>query len=394
MAEKAFITPKILKWARETAKMSSDIAAGKVPVTETKLLEWEEGISQPTIRQAEILAKAYRRPFALLFLPDVPMDFQPLQDFRKKSARPLGTGSTFIIREIQQKQAWIRELNQENDEQRLSFVGKFSLGDNPEVVANDMLKTLAIHPLHYSTESPVREWIRKAESKGIYVSRTSFIHARLKLDSNELQGFCIADEYAPFVFVNSDDWEAPQLFTLVHELAHIWIAASGISSDIEPELHHRDKLHPVEVFCNEVAANALMPKRVMTAINRRVFSSSEELFKSARKLGVSSFAFLYRSYNLNLISIDRYRRLKKDAEADFQEFLRKEEEKKSRLKEKQKEKESGPNFYMLLVNKNSHLFTRTVLDAFRGGFIPPTQASNLLNTQINNFSKLEAFLHS
>lgn len=393
MSEKAFITPKVFKWARETARMTIAAAAAKVNVGADKITEWEEGTSQPTVRQAETLAKAYRRPLAVLFLPDIPLDFQPLQDFRRKTAKPLGTASTFIIREIQQKQAWIKELNEENGDPKLPFVGKFSLQSNPEKVAADMLETLGIDPLRYTTDSPVREWVKKAEAKGIFVSRTSFIHSRLKLDSEELQGFSIADKFAPFIFVNSEDWDAPQLFTLVHELAHIWIAASGISCDIEPELKQRDKLHPIEIFCNQVAANALIPASVIKNFESSVFDSSTGIFSSAKKMGVSSFAFLYRAYSLELISADKYRKLKKDADTDFKAFLLREAEKKAKLKERQKEKPGGPSYYMLLVNKNSHLFTRVVMDAFRGGFIQPTQASSLLSTQVNNFSKLEAWLY-
>jgi Zn-dependent peptidase ImmA (M78 family)/DNA-binding XRE family transcriptional regulator len=390
MSDRAFITPKVLKWARESARMSLETAASKVAVKADKLAEWEDGITQPTIKQAEALAKAYRRPFALFFLPDIPRDFQPLQDFRRKTAKPLGTASVFIIREIQQKQAWISDLYSENEENPLSFVGKYNIKSNPTAVAKDLLETLQIDPANYSTENPIKEWIEKAEAKGIFISRTSFIHSRLKLDSEELQGFTIADKHAPFVFINSDDWNAPQLFTLVHELAHIWIAASGISNEIEPDLKHKDKLDPIELFCNEVAANALLPKEVLNKIDPVFFNSSREVFRLAKKLGVSSFALLYRAFSLEIISLDKYRKLKKDADADFQAFLLKEEEKK----EKQKEKKSGgPDYYMLLINKNSSLFTKVVMDAFRGGFIQPTQASVLLNTQINNFPKLEAFLY-
>src|SRR5271163_3854000 len=114
MADKANITPKVLAWARDSARMSKETAAAKVLVSVDKLREWEKGTDQPTIRQAEILAKAYRRPFALFFLPDIPRDFLPLQDFRKKNAKPLGTASVFIIRELQQKQSWIRDVYEEN----------------------------------------------------------------------------------------------------------------------------------------------------------------------------------------------------------------------------------------------------------------------------------------
>lgn len=389
VAEKAYITPNVLKWARESAHMTLGIAAAKVNVSPARLAEWEEGKDQPTIRQAETLAKAYRRPFALFFLPEIPRDFLPLQDFRRQNAGELGTASVFIIREIQQKQAWISEVNEEGGGEPLTFIGKYTISDDPGIVAKDILSTLNIDPLAYSTDKPIKEWIDKAESKGIFISRTSFIHSRLTLDSDEMQGFTIADRFAPFVFLNSEDWDAPQLFTLVHELAHLWIAASGISNDIAPEIN-KGKLHPVELFCNEVAANALMPAQVMDLLDNYAFSSSAELFRAARKLGVSSFALLVRGFNLRRISLIKYAALRRDAENDFQLFLQKEKEKK----EKQKLSTGGPNPYLLRLNKNSRLFTQIVLDAFHGGRIAATQASSLLNTKVNNFHKLETILYT
>jgi Zn-dependent peptidase ImmA (M78 family)/DNA-binding XRE family transcriptional regulator len=390
MADKAYITPNVLKWARESARMTEEIAAAKVSVTIEKLLEWEVGTSQPTIRQAQTLAKSYKRPFALFFLPDIPRDFQPLQDFRKPGSKALTTSSIFIIREIQQKQAWISDVYSENQEEKLPFVGKFNINDNPQKVASDILTTLNIKPLFYKSDNPIKEWIDAAETKGIFISRTSFIHSRLKLDSEELQGFSIADPHAPFVFVNSEDWNAPQLFTLVHELAHVWIAETGISNEVEPELKHKDKYHPVELFCNEVAANALMPKEIVLDFDVSSFQSSKDVFKIAKQLGVSSFAILVRALNLNIISPPTYQKLKKQADIDFAEYLKKEVEKKA--KQKEKEKQGGPNYFLLQLNRNSRLFTQTVLDAFRGGYIEPTLASNLLNVQINKFQKLESQL--
>ena len=391
MADKAYITSNVLKWARESARMTEETASAKASVNVDKLKEWESGASQPTIRQAQKLAKAYKRPFALFFLPEIPRDFQPLQDFRKSGSKKLTTSSIFIIREIQQKQAWISEIYSENQEQKLAFVGCFSIKDNPHKVAQDILKTFKINPASYKSENPIKEWIDAAESNGIFVSRTSFIHTRLKLDSDELQGFAIADPYAPFVFVNSEDWNAPQLFTLVHELAHIWIAETGISNEVEPDLKHKDKFHPVELFCNEVAANALMPKEVLLSFNAASFQSSKEIFKIAKSLGVSSFALLVSALNLNIISTFAYQKLKKQAELDYADFLKREVEKKARQKEK--EKQGGPNYFLLQLNRNSRLFTQTVLDAFRGGFIEPTLASNLLNVQVNKFQKLESQLY-
>ena len=388
MADKAYITPKVLQWARESARMSLETAAAKVSIAPEKLIEWEDGSGQPTIKQAETLAKAYKRPFAIFFLPEAPRDFTPLQDFRQKTAKPLGTASVFIIREIQQKQAWIRDVFENNNESVLPFVGRFSIHDNPAKVANDILDTLQINKNNYSVYGPINEWIDKAESRGIFISKTSFIHTRLKLDSEEMQGFAIADSYAPFIFINSEDWNTSQFFTLVHELAHIWIAESGISNEIEPELKHKGNLHPIELFCNEVAANALMPIEEIKNLDSAVFNSLNEVSKMSKKLGVSSFAFLFRALKLQIISIDKYRKLKILADSAYKAFLQREDEKKA----KQKKQERGPNPYLLRLNKNSRLFTQIVLDAFRGGFVEPTLASSLLNTRINKFSKLEAFL--
>ncbi|MFA5848843.1 MAG: XRE family transcriptional regulator [Bacteroidales bacterium] len=388
MADKAYITPNVLKWARESARMSEEIASAKVSVSVDKLKEWEEGISQPSIRQADILAKAYRRPFALLFLPEVPKDFQPLQDFRQKGSKELGTASVFIIREIQQKQAWIRDVFEENGEEKLSFVGKYTINDNPEIVAKNILNTLDINPAAYSTENPIKEWIDKAESKGIFISRTSFIHSRLTLDSEEIQGFAIADAYAPFVFINSDDWNAPQLFTLVHELAHIWIAQSGVSNDIEFDIINRDNKNPIEVFCNNVAANALMPSQIFSNLDISIYKSFNRIFNTSNSFGISSFALLVRALNLNIISFDRYILLKNEADIAFKKFLEREREKELKSKTP-----GGPNPYLLMLNKNSRLFTQIVIDAFRGGHIEPTQASSLLNAPVNKFSSFEAILY-
>ena len=393
MADKAYITPKVLIWGRESAKMSVEIAAAKVLVAVEKLVEWEAGVSQPTIRQAQTLAKAYKRPFALFFLPEVPRDFHPLQDYRKSDSKELTTSSIFIIREIQQKQAWISEVYNESGEEKLKFVGRFNINDDPQIVAKDILATLNIDPTAYKTDNPIKEWINAAETNGIFVSRTSFIHSKMKLDSDELQGFAIADSYAPFVFVNSDDWNAPQLFTLVHEIAHLWIAETGISNGIEPEVKDRDKFSPVELFCNQVAANALIPGDVIRKFGTSIYNNSQEVLKKAKSLGVSSFAFLVRAKNLNLITLSVYQNLKIQADRDYQNFLAKEEDRMAAQKIRQKENPGGPNPYLLRLNKNSRLFTQVVLDLLRSGFVQPTQASLLLGTQVNNFHKLEAQIY-
>jgi Zn-dependent peptidase ImmA (M78 family) len=160
----------------------------------------------------------------------------------------------------------------------------------------------------------------------------------------------------------------------VHELAHIWIAETGISNFIDPELKNGGKFHPVELFCNEVAASALIPQNIISNLDSSTYTDSKEIFRVAKILGVSSFAFLVRALNLTLISVTNYQRLKHQADQEYKAFLIREAEKKA--KQKEKDKPGGPNYFLLQLNRNSRLFTQTVLDAFRSGFIEPTQASN------------------
>ncbi len=143
------------------------------------------------------------------------------------------------------------------------------------------------------------------------------------------------------------------------------------------------------MFCNEVAANALVPQSRIDGLYFYTFNNAREVFQTARRFGVSSYALLVRALNLNMITVHNYQKLKREADIEFNEFLRREAERKV----KQKEKEGGPNPYLLQLNRNSRLFTQTVLDAYYGGNIEPTQASSLLNVQVNKFPKLEAQLY-
>lgn len=390
MADKAYITPKLLKWARETAKVSEENAASKVNVTAEKITEWESGLSQPTIRQAQILAKAYRRPFAIFFLDEIPKDFFPLQDFRKDRSKELSTASIFIIREIQQKQTWISNVLKENNEEPLAFVGKFNLQSDPNVVAKDILQTLNIDPTNYQNDNPMKTWIESSEKNGIFISRSSFIHSRMKLDSDEIQGFAIADRFAPFVFINTENWDSAQLFTLVHELAHIWIAQTGISNGIEQIENFSQDVNSIEIFCNKVAAAALIPMEYLSHYSIHEFSDTRELFNISKSLGVSSISVLYRAKNLHLIPHSQFTTLRQKAEIEYFQLLKRLQEKKIEQKLKQKEKPGGPNPYLLRLNKNSKLFTQVVLDFVRSGFVQPSQASFLLGTPATSLNKLEA----
>lgn len=393
MAEKAYITPEILKWARVSAKISLEKAASTVSKTCTKekIEEWESPQCKdlPTISQVEKLAKLYRRPLSVFYLPEIPTDFQTLRDFRSKKSE-FSTGLIFMMREIQDKQSWISTLFSENEERELDFIGRFTSKSSVEKVASDIRNALGVIT-DEATENPLKYWIEKAEKQRIFVSLSSNFHNRLKLDSDEVKGFAIADKYAPFIFLNSGDWQNAKLFTLVHELSHLWINETGISTDTE--INFRDntnsKIEAVERFCNEVAANALLPEQEF----KNVFPSKENIDFShiasiSKKFGVSNTTLLIRALNLDFINQGQFNRFKNESDKQFKAFLLREEE-----KEKKNEKGGFANPYYVWLNRNGKIFSQIVLDYYKGGQISGLEASHLLNVKINNFSKFEHYLY-
>lgn len=388
MADKAYINPQVLKWARETAKFTLEAASTKSKISIENLTAWEsvEADAFPTISQAEKLAKLYRRPLAVLYLPIIPKDFQTLSDFRSDGKGDYSTALVFMMREIQEKQQWLKDAMKDTGEEPLNFVGKFMSKSNAKAIAEDIRKMLDIHTNDFGKKTPLRYWIDKAESKRIFISLSSNIHSRLKLDSSEIKGFAIADQYAPFIFINSQDWDNAQLFTLVHELAHIWINASGVSNNIEINFRDKSNINPVELLCNEVAATALIPQNDVANLLKGQIINFNAISQVSKVFGVSNLTMINRLYGLNEIDFTRYEYFKTEANSQYQLYAKREEQ-------KQESSDGSPNFYILQARRNGKAFAKIVLDFYKGGYITGLEASNLLNVKINNFQKFENYVY-
>jgi Zn-dependent peptidase ImmA (M78 family)/transcriptional regulator with XRE-family HTH domain len=386
MAVKPKINREILKWARTTARISQEKVAKTISKTfkAERVKEWEspEGKESPSLAQLKKLARLYRRPIDVFSLPYIPKEFPRLKDFRSNKDE-LDTAVVFMMREIQEKQEWLRNFYMKQKGSRLPFAGKYNIKHDPAVVAADIRKTLGIS-LKEKPDKPLKYWITKAEEKRIFIALSSNFHTRLKLDSDVFKGFVIADPFAPFIFLNSHDWDQGQLFTLVHELAHIWIGVSGISNDtgiITPE----PGMHPVEKFCNEVAVRALLPEdEVKTFIPEKGEVEIKNIIKASRRFGIYNRSMVLRLKSLSLID-EQSGALLKSADDLWKEFLE---------KEARKPKSSGgPNYYVMVLRRNSKSFANVVMDNYKRGKLPGDVASRLLNVREANFGKLETYVY-
>ena len=234
----ALVTPEIIEWARTRNNLSIELAASKVGVSEETFYSWEKKRARPTLRQAQELAHKLYIPLGYLYLSAPPVEKLPLPDFRRVIGSPKPPSPEFIdvLYDALRKQDWYREYQELEGAEPVSFVGKFSINDPVEAIASDIRDTIGINE---SMRRRARNWeyfladfIHCTESKGILVLRQGIVgnNTIRKLNVQEFRGFAISDSIAPLVFINDQDVKVAKIFTLAHELAHLWIGESGISN--------------------------------------------------------------------------------------------------------------------------------------------------------------------
>lgn len=297
------INPNLLVWARERAGMDSVGLAGRFP----RLQDWESGAVQPTLRQLEELARALHVPIGYLFLPAPPQEALPIPDLRTMADRPVARPSPNLLDTLylcQQRQDWFRDYARVHALARLDFVGSAGLNQGAIDVAESMRRTLGLSIVERADmptwTDALRQLITKAEDAGVLVMASSIVgsNSHRKLDIEEFRGFALADDLAPLVFINAADSKAAQMFTIAHELAHVWLRESGVS-DVEAG---RVPPRGVERWCNTVAAELLVPLEALRAEYRPNASVADEVQRLARRFKVSSLVALRRLFDAGYIS--------------------------------------------------------------------------------------------
>jgi transcriptional regulator with XRE-family HTH domain len=229
------VSPDLLRWARERAGvMQADDLLGRFP----KLSEWEAGARQPTLNQLEAFARAVHVPVGYLFLPAPPDEPLPIPDFRTHEGRPLRRPSPNLLDMIyacQERQGWYAEFSLSSRIPEADFVGSATIDERPEDVAVAMAARLgfdlAARQACRTWEEALRLFIGQADRIGVLVMISGVVlsNNHRALDPQEFRGFALADPRAPLVFINGADTKSGQMFTLAHELAHLWLGASAIS---------------------------------------------------------------------------------------------------------------------------------------------------------------------
>lgn len=377
----AMIQQDLLLWAVERASATIDVLSKKIQVNEDKIVKWLKGEDKPTFKQAQKLAKILQIPFGYLFLSEIPQEKLPLPDFRTIKDEPTYHISPILkelLYDLDRKQRWFKDYTIENGGEPLDFIGKFSLNSPKEEIVADIRKKLkwSDNFQKSSKENYISTISKSAEKLGIVVMRSSYFggSTQKSIKVDELRGLAISDEYAPLVFVNTADAKSAQIFTLAHELAHLWIGESGIS-DLQKFVASNNH---VEKFCNEISAELLVPQKDFMSLWHRDEALEENAKKLSDRYLVSPIMIAKRAYDLKFISY-----------VEYSDFYAKQTALWKTIKEKQKEeKKSSGDYYRTTPVRLGRLFSESVVYATLEGKLLYRDATKLLNmTQMSTFKK-------
>lgn len=381
----AYINPNILKWGRIRLDLPQEVLANKLHVNFEKYKSWETGQGYPTINQAMSIGKILRLPFGYLYLSEPPKgDGIPISDFRTiKNLRfqEVSTDLRETINIVLRQQEWYSAYRREEEKEMLPFVGAFSLTDSNTDIVADIRERLRWSKSLYSTVNTRPDYLRRlidlSEQCSITVVRNGVVgnNTHQKLNNSEFRGFALCDDYAPYVFINSNDCYAGQIFTLAHELAHVWLGKSGISN-LNPDEQDLRDFQELEKKCNQIAVELLLPE--------------DKLLESSDTFDYSSIVKISKEYKISTIVI--LRRLldtKNITRKWFFELYDQMLEENWKLEKKKTRTSSvGGSFYNSFFAKTGKAFTNAIITSVLERKLLYRDAADLLSVSIPVVYKL------
>lgn len=301
------LRPAVLRWARERSRLDQEELARKIPVKVERVQAWEE-TGRITMSQVSKLAAKTYTPEGFLFLASVTEERLEIPDLRTVGDQPIQPSPDLLatVQSMQRRQAWMREDAVEQGTEPLGFVGSKTVSDPVGEIAASMRETLE---LASGWADQVPSWVEalrllrlQIDAAGILVVSNGVVgnNTHRKLDRDEFGGFALVDSYAPLIFVNGADYKGRQMFTLAHELAHVWLDASGVSN---PNLGDLDTPRPeAEQRCNAIAAEFLIPADELRALWPDVSNRERPFDLIARRFKTSRVVAARRALDLELIT--------------------------------------------------------------------------------------------
>jgi Zn-dependent peptidase ImmA (M78 family) len=364
------VRPELLTWAVVRSGLPEATLAKRFP----KLQQWIERSAKPTLRQLESFATATFTSVGYLLLDAPPAESLPIPDFRTVADRQISRPSPHLLDTVylcQQRQDWFREFARMQGESPLGVVGSARVGDDVVETAARIREATGFSLVERrqmgTWDEALRRFIQQVDERGILVMVSGVVgtNTRRRLNPQEFRGFALADDRAPLIFLNGADSKAAQMFTLAHELAHVWIGQSAVSD--ATAFGASD--HRPENWCNRVAAELLVPMAELgQALDSQV--APPDVQALARRFKVSTLVVLRRLHDAGRIERDAYWQMYEAEVARVRALP----------------KGSGGDFYLTLGARASKTFSRAIVGDTLEGATSFTEAFRLLG-----FRKTETF---
>lgn len=381
----AYINPEIIRWGRTRLDIPQQVVADKLHVNFDKYLSWETGKAFPTINQAMKIGHILKIPFGYLYLSTPPeadelpiTDFRTIRDLRFQEA---SVDLRDMINIVLRQQEWYSAYSKEEEKSPLSFIGSFSLTDSLSEIVADIRRTLSWSDRLFSTVCTRADYLRTiielCEKVGITVVRSGIVgnNTRRKLSISEFRGFAVCDDYSPYIFINSNDCYAGQIFTLAHELAHLWYGKSGISN-LNPDEQELDDFQGLERTCNQIAAELLAPETLLP--KKSLAIDYQRILHLSKDFKISTIVVLRRLLDIKVITRKNF----------FEFYDQMLEENANLEKPRAVSGSSGGNFYNNFFAKTGKPFTDAVISSIQERRLLYRDAADLLCVSVPVVYKL------
>ena len=381
---KALITPEVLKWAREKRiRLEINYAAKKLKIEPERLEAWENGTEQPTFAQLKNIAKLYKTHISIFYLSEPPTDFQPLTDYRVLPEQ-LATDEEQVYRlnaniiEAFERRETLIELYELLEEPAPEVTLNVNKREDPGQAAQKITEFLEFNRTQLQRANDpyaaLKFWKQTVEAKGILVCQTS-VNTHLSVALETVHGFCIAQNPVPVIVVNPKDSPYARIFTLIHELVHIALGESVIQNTSFEEVHFPN-LDPIEVFCNQVAAEVLVPENELLELVK-FQTLEEELSRISKYFHVSSEVIMRRLLTLGKISRYNYQTYRNRQLAKYRDAPGR--------------SGGAAPYHNRLLNTSGEHFARTAFTAYYEKKITRAElASVLSNCDTKHLAKIES----
>jgi len=260
------VNPNIIQWARERARYSLESVAVKFKKDVSVIEKWESGEDFPTYSQLEKLAEIYKRPLALFFFPEPPLEAEEKQEFR---TLPDAADTIYALRQAKAMQLSLQEINNGINPstkkifQDIAVSSSDDLRRLAEQIRNYLNVTLEEQLTWNDQETALKKWRSAVEEAGIFIFKRSF-------KQREISGFCLIDIEFPIIYINNSTEKSRQIFTIFHELAHILLQTNGITKSDDRYINSlQGENKYIEIFCNKFAAEFLLPNHVTIKLSRK-----------------------------------------------------------------------------------------------------------------------------